>query len=107
MIFCQKQELKNNQGHTKTGAINDVMKRDMADSRLFSRMLVMRSPADSQPKHGSGLRACWGVAIEHPKPPEVGIEVLGGHALEAAHPPAQPTDKGVDVLHMPGPAHAE
>jgi hypothetical protein len=32
MIFCQKQESKNNQGHIKTGAMNDVMKRGMAGS---------------------------------------------------------------------------
>lgn len=70
-------------------------------------MLVMLSFPDSQPKHSSGLRPGGRETIEHPKPPQVGVEVLGGDALEAAHPPAQAADDiGIDVLHMPGAAHA-
>ena len=69
-------------------------------------MLMMVSPADSQAQHLGGLHARGREAIEHPKPPQVRIEVLGGHPLEAAHPPAQPADIGIDVLHMPGASDA-
>ena len=77
-----------------------------AKKGLFSRMLMMLSFPDSQSQQSSGLRPRGRETIEHPKPPQVGIEVLGGDALEAAHPAAQAADIGVDVLHMPGAPHA-
>ena len=75
----------------------------LLSNRLFSRNVWMNSPMDSQSQHRRGLRGCPRGAVKHAKPAQVRRQVLGGHALEAAHPAAQAADVGIDVLHMPRP----
>lgn len=36
----------------------------------------------------------------HTEPPQIGIEVLGGNAVEAAHPVLEPAIEGIHVLDV-------
>ena len=62
--------------------------------------------ADGQRQQRSGLGAGSGISVQRAEPAKVVGQVRGCDALEAAHPFLKPPVVRVDVLDVPGAAHA-